>query len=120
LKDNSFDCVYASHVLEHIKEDDRALSEIKRVLTPSGIAVLPVPIVSATTIEYPKAYEFGHVRSLGDDYFEKYEKFFTKVKTFSSNDFLENTKCSSTKTEWGGQHRNGPWLTLWKGKNTLI
>jgi hypothetical protein len=44
-------------------------------LTPSGIAALPVPIVSATTIEYPKAYEFGHVRSLGDDYFEKYEKF---------------------------------------------
>ena len=44
FEDSRFDCVYASHVLEHIKEDDRALSEIKRVLTPSGIAVLPVPI----------------------------------------------------------------------------
>jgi SAM-dependent methyltransferase len=87
FKDNSFDCVYASHVLEHIKEDDRALSEIKRVLTPSGIAVLPVPIVSVTTIEYPKAYEFGHVRAPGPDYFEKYEKYFATVKTFSSNDF---------------------------------
>jgi len=87
FEDSSFDCVYASHVLEHIKEDDRALSEINRVLTPSGIAVLPVPIVSVTTIEYPKAYEYGHIRAPGPDYFEKYEKYFSKVKTFSSNDF---------------------------------
>jgi ubiquinone/menaquinone biosynthesis C-methylase UbiE len=87
FEDNSFDCIYASHVLEHIKEDDRALSEINRVLTPSGIAVLPVPIVSVTTIEYPKPYEFGHVRAPGPDYFKKYEKHFAKVKTFSSNDF---------------------------------
>ena len=87
FEDSRFDCVYASHVLEHIKEDDRALSEIKRVLTPSGIAVLPVPIVSVTTIEYPKAYEFGHVRAPGPDYFEKYEEYFAKVKAFSSNDF---------------------------------
>lgn len=87
FKDNSFDCVYASHVLEHIKEDDQALSEIKRVLTPSGLAVLPVPIVSATTIEYPKAYEHGHVRAPGPDYFEKYKKYFAKVQTFSSNNF---------------------------------
>ena len=87
FEDRSFDCVYASHVLEHIKEDDRALSEISRVLTPSGIAVLPVPIVSVTTIEYPKAYEFGHVRAPAADYFQKYERYFAKVKTFSSNDF---------------------------------
>jgi SAM-dependent methyltransferase len=85
--DKSFDCVYASHVLEHIKEDDRALSEIQRVLTPSGIAVLPVPIVSGTTIEYPQAYECGPVRAPGADYFEKYKKYFAKVKTFSSHDF---------------------------------
>ena len=87
FEDNSFDCVYASHVVEHIKEDDQALSEIKRVLTLSGIAVLPVPIVSVTTIEYPQAYEFGHFRAPGADYFEKYKKYFAKVKTFSSHDF---------------------------------
>jgi predicted SAM-dependent methyltransferase len=85
--DKSFDCVYASHVLAHIKEDDRALSEIQRVLTPSGIAILPVPIVSVITIEYPHAYEFGHVRAPGVDYLEKYTKYFAKVKTWSSHDF---------------------------------
>jgi hypothetical protein len=56
-------------------------------LTPSGIAVLPVPIVAGTTIEYPHAYEFGHVRAPGADYFEKYKKYFAKVKTWSSHDF---------------------------------
>jgi SAM-dependent methyltransferase len=87
FEDNSFDCIYASHVLGHIREDDRALSEIERVLAPAGIAVLPVPIVSVTTIEYPEAYEFGYARATGADYFEKYEKYFANVKTFSSNDF---------------------------------
>lgn len=85
--DNSFDCVYASHVLEHIKEDDRALSEIARVLTPSGIAVLPVPIVAVATIEYPEAHEHGHVRAPGPDYFDKYEKYFSKTQAFSSDEF---------------------------------
>jgi SAM-dependent methyltransferase len=85
--DNSFDCVYASHVLEHIKEDDHALAEIRRVLTPAGIAVLPVPIVAGTTIEYPHAYEFGHVRAPGADYYEKYQQYFAQVKTWSSHDF---------------------------------
>ena len=34
--DASFDLVYASHVLEHIKEDDEALREIRRILRPGG------------------------------------------------------------------------------------
>jgi SAM-dependent methyltransferase len=87
FEDASFDCVYASHVLEHIKEDDRVLSEINRVLTPGGIGVLPVPIVSESTIEYRNAYEFGHFRAPGPDYFEKYKRHFSNVVLFNSSDF---------------------------------
>jgi SAM-dependent methyltransferase len=87
FEDSTFDLVYASHVLEHIKEDERALSEISRILTPTGAAVLPVPIVSTKTIEYPEPYEYGHVRAPGPDYYEKYQNHFAKVKKFSSNDF---------------------------------
>ncbi len=87
FEDNMFDLVYASHVLEHINEDKQALSEISRILTPTGAAVLPVPIVSDKTIEYPRPYEYGHVRAPGPDYYEKYENHFAKVKTFSSKDF---------------------------------
>jgi predicted SAM-dependent methyltransferase len=44
---NSFDIVLCSHVLEHIKEDNKALLEIYRVLKPGGIAIIMVPILLA-------------------------------------------------------------------------
>ena len=73
IKDQKFDVVFASHVLEHIKEDYKAIAEIRRVLKPNGFAILPVPIVGYETVEYsePNSYEFGHVRSPAPDYFEK-------------------------------------------------
>lgn len=87
--DKSFDFIFASHVLEHIKEDLRALSEIRRILKPNGIAILPVPIVAYKTVEYPEPNpnEIGHVRAPGPDYLEKYSIYFSKVEMFSSNNF---------------------------------
>jgi len=41
---NTFDFVICNHVLEHVKNDSQALSEIYRVLKPGGFAVLQVPI----------------------------------------------------------------------------
>lgn len=49
--DGSYDFVFASHVLEHILDDHCAILEIRRILRPGGIAVLPVPIVAKATIE---------------------------------------------------------------------
>jgi SAM-dependent methyltransferase len=43
FRDGSFDVVMASDVLEHIEHDDRAVSEIARVLFPGGSAILSVP-----------------------------------------------------------------------------
>jgi len=76
-------------VLEHVDKDHKALQEIHRVLSPKGIAILPVPVVSPKTIEYPESnpYEFGHVRAVGVDYFKRYETVFAKVEVFSSSDF---------------------------------
>lgn len=87
--DASYDLVYASHVLEHVKDDRAALKEIRRVLSPTGIAVLPVPIVEEQTIEYPaaNAAEHGHVRAPGVDYYDRYNRFFTRVEKYSSEDF---------------------------------
>ena len=42
--DQSFDIVICSHVLEHIHEDTKAISEIARVLKPQGEALILVPI----------------------------------------------------------------------------
>jgi len=87
--DSAFDLVYASHVLEHIKEDRTALREIRRVLSPGGLAILPVPLVSPLTIEYPEpnpAEEY-HVRCPGMDYFDRYRDVFSLVRIYSSADF---------------------------------
>ena len=47
LEDGSFDVVYASHVLEHIDQDRLAIREIRRILSPGGFAILPVPVVGS-------------------------------------------------------------------------
>jgi len=92
MEDASVDAVFASHVMEHIREDATALREIVRVLKPGGIAILPVPIVSETTIEYPQpvAMEYYHWRAPGVDYFDRYRSMFGRVEVFSSWDFEQS------------------------------
>ena len=90
--DRSYDFVFASHVLEHIPDDISAIAEIQRILRPAGIAVLPVPVVAEHTVEYaaPNPNEFGHVRSPGFDYFDKFEGYFTRIEQFDSTDIPEH------------------------------
>ena len=99
FREEEFDFIFASHVLEHIKEDSVALSEVKRILKPHGIAVLPVPIRGKETVEYskPNPQESNHVRSPGIDYFKRYERYFSKVKVYSSNDYPEKYQLVNYK-----------------------
>ncbi|MCI5144032.1 MAG: class I SAM-dependent methyltransferase [Candidatus Electrothrix sp. AR3] len=87
FKDQSYDFVFASHVLEHVPDDEKALAEICRILKPKGIAILPVPIVAEKTVEYPEPnpHEIYHVRAPGFDYLDKYDRFFSKVDKISSD-----------------------------------
>lgn len=89
--DAEYDCVFASHVLEHIADDRAAIREIHRILKPGGFAVLPVPIVAASTIEYPEAnpFEVGHVRAPGPDYLDRYRECFREVVEHESGSFPE-------------------------------
>lgn len=41
--DRAFDCVLCSEVLEHVPDDERAIAELRRVLTPGGTLVVTVP-----------------------------------------------------------------------------
>ena len=65
--DGTFDCVIASEILEHVPEDDRAISELVRVLKPGGALAVTVPrwlperICWALSDEY-HANEGGHIR----------------------------------------------------------
>jgi SAM-dependent methyltransferase len=95
LPDASVDFVYASHVLEHVPDDRRAIAEIYRILRPGGIAILPVPIYSTGnrssdhTVEYgrPRKEEEGHVRAPGLDYFDRYLEVFEDVRIYCSEEF---------------------------------
>jgi SAM-dependent methyltransferase len=44
VADGSFDIIICSHVLEHVDHPQNALSEIRRVLAPRGIAIIMVPL----------------------------------------------------------------------------
>lgn len=65
--DGSFDVVLASEILEHVPEDDRAITELVRILAPGGILAITVPrwlperICWALSDEY-HANEGGHIR----------------------------------------------------------
>lgn len=64
--DTSYDLVVANHVLEHVIDDRRALSEIVRVLRPGGAAVLQTPFSALLThtIEDPDLQPAGARRAL--------------------------------------------------------
>ncbi|SCY89926.1 class I SAM-dependent methyltransferase [Desulfoluna spongiiphila] len=104
FKSESYDFIFASHVLEHISNDRKAISEIRRILKPNGIAILPVPIVSVKTIEYPKPNpnETYHVRAPGLDYFDRFDSLFTKVEKFNSNSFPAEYQLFiyENRTQW--------------------
>jgi len=89
FKDGTYDFIFASHVLEHITDDKKAIKEVRRILRPNGIAILPVPVVCINTIEYPQANprEAGHVRAPGVDYFERYKECFARVNVYTSDSF---------------------------------
>ena len=82
--DESFDFVIANHVLEHVTDDLRALSEIRRVLKVGGHAILQTPYSSKLHRTWQddgiddgaaRLQAFGqedHVRLYGRDIFERF------------------------------------------------
>ncbi|HEY3732977.1 MAG TPA: class I SAM-dependent methyltransferase [Streptosporangiaceae bacterium] len=65
--DDSFDRVIAAEVLEHIPDDQQAMSEIARVLRPGGVAAVTVPTWLPERICWALSEDYhntpgGHVR----------------------------------------------------------
>jgi predicted SAM-dependent methyltransferase len=91
LESNTFDLVYASHVMEHVVSDVQAAREIYRVLRPGGIAILPVPVVCHITVEYPEPNpnEHMHVRAVGRDWFDRIKAEFDGFELLTSSDVPE-------------------------------
>ncbi len=83
--DESFDVVFCNHVLEHIQDDRKAMSELYRVLKRGGWGILQVPMKNSLPETYedfsvtdPKERQrlfgqYDHVRWYGMDYFTRLE-----------------------------------------------
>jgi SAM-dependent methyltransferase len=56
--DNTFDCVFCSHVLEHVNNEELSLKEMRRVLKPGGILVIGMPTATVAWITWFSSYVF--------------------------------------------------------------
>lgn len=92
FKDNSFDIILCNHVLEHIPNDRKAISELYRVLKPSGWGIFQIPQDLNREVTYEddsitdkkertKIFgQYDHVRIYGRDYFDRLKEAGFKVK----------------------------------------
>ncbi len=101
--DNTFSIIYCSHVLEHVQEDIKAMSEFYRVLKRGGWALLQVPITAEKTFEDPSITDpaerkiyFGqsdHVRRYGPDYINRLQSVGFSAEDLKAGDFLSEAEC---------------------------
>lgn len=84
--DKVFDLVICNHVLEHVNDDKRAMSEILRVMKPGGSAILLVPLDFNRTQTYENSAiksdkerklhfgQYDHQRLYGLDFPDRLKK----------------------------------------------
>ena len=107
IKDNTYDFILCNHVLEHVLDDKKAMSELYRVLKKGGTGIFQVPIDMnrkktfqddsiTDKLERNKIFgQYDHVRVYGKDYFNKLENTGFKVqqidysKEFSNEEILK-------------------------------
>ena len=97
FEDNSFDIIICNHVLEHIVDDRKAMSELYRVMKSGGWGIVQVPMKNSLektyedfTITDPKERQkhfgqYDHVRWYGMDYFDRLKSvgFETEINFYS-------------------------------------
>lgn len=83
FEDESYDVIFCNHVLEHIVDDRKAMSELYRVMKKGGWGIFQVPMKNSLentyedfSIEDPKERQkhfgqYDHVRWYGMDYFSR-------------------------------------------------
>lgn len=86
FEDHVFDVVFCNHVMEHVEDDLKAMSEIHRVLKKGGWAIIQSPqdYNRAETLEDPRItdpkerervyWQSDHLRLFGMDYGKRLER----------------------------------------------
>ena len=97
FNNDEFDVVICNHVLEHIENDAKAMSELYRVMKKGGWGIVQVPMKNSLEKTYedfsitdPKERQkhfgqYDHVRWYGMDYFERLKNagFETEINYYS-------------------------------------
>ena len=80
LEDNRFDVIFCNHVMEHVDDAIRCMSELHRVMKPGGWGIMQVPQDFSREVTYEDAsivtpeerekhfWQKDHVRLFGKDY----------------------------------------------------
>lgn len=106
FKDNSYDLILCNHVLEHIPNDFKAMSELYRVLKKGGTLVAQVPLDENRTAtfeddsiidrkERTKVFgQYDHVRVYGTDFYSRLDNIGFSAKGI---DFLPHLSTEERK-----------------------
>jgi hypothetical protein len=81
FKDNSFDIILINHVLEHVPNDNKAMSEISRTLKDNGCAIITIPgnWKKMKTKIFDKPNKNGHYRDYGFEVINKLQNHFRSI-----------------------------------------
>ena len=113
FEDNTFDLIFCNHVLEHIEDDAKAMSELYRVIKPGGMGIFQIPqeIEREKTFEdfsitspEERAKHFGqydHVRVYGRDYFDRLRKAGFTVKEIDYSSQLSEKEIDTYRLAKG-------------------
>ena len=96
-EDRRYDVIYASHVMEHVDDDARVLSNIYSALKKGGEAWLIVPLWDRPTVdghrgmsqrEREKRFgQWDHIRQYGPDFADRIRKAGFDLEVVSAQDF---------------------------------
>ena len=113
FEDNSFDIILCNHVLEHIPDDRKAMSELYRVMKPGGWGILQIPQDLKREITFEddsitdkkeRAKIFGqydHVRIYGLDFFDRLREVGFKVKEVDYTNVLTPSEVDNYRLAQG-------------------
>jgi ubiquinone/menaquinone biosynthesis C-methylase UbiE len=89
FESSKFDLILCNHVIEHVKDDSKALQEISRILKPSGKAIITIPgdFQRAKTVYFNHLRFNGHYRDYGADVVGKMRQSFSKVESIDMHKF---------------------------------